>query len=453
MSFMKYVWNRFVTKRNISYLLINIGNIPIMTLVSSFLAIYYIDILELDEYAVGTMFLIARIFDGVNDPIIGGIIDRIPGSKLKKFRKTLVVGTIVCSINYICLWVGPEFIAYNLKIIMAYISYLLLGVTFPIMDISLNSLLPVLTETEEDREILSSIKVIGYGIGTVMIEIIVPMVLSIFGANVNTYNGIIVFFVMFVLLLSVFGVCGLGENVQNTWKNNIKLQKERNAFKTFLKVFFDRNILSMFLAGLFFYTGNAVLAVSNTYYATYYLGNVKYLAFITVATYSLEMFVVLFIASAAKCFDSRKLFITGLLVAAIGLFIRYLPWKNVISSFYALMISSMIFGLGYGLAMILFYSIQAENAFRVYMNTGIEAEGTIAALMSTVNKFGKGIGGAIPLYVLGIMKSAEGDYTKYSLRVIDGLIPSILFAIGALIYFIFWEKQGKETNYEKSSIN
>ena len=178
MRYLRNLWHKFFTSINISYLFINIGNIPIMTIVSSFLAIYYVNVLKMDEYAVGTMFLIARIFDGINDPLIGGIIDRIKGDKLQKFKRVLILGTIICSINYMILWLGPALVSENFKLLIAYISYLLLGVTFPIMDISLNSLLPVLAKQKEEREILSSIKIIGYGLGTVIIEFFVPLFLS-----------------------------------------------------------------------------------------------------------------------------------------------------------------------------------------------------------------------------------------------------------------------------------
>lgn len=121
-NYIKSLLHTFITKRNISYLLINIGNIPIMTLVGSFLAIYYVDVLGIDEYSVGTMFLVARIFDGINDPVIGGFIDRARGEKLSKLKKFLIAGTLICSLNYLVLWIGPAVVSGSTKIIAAYIS-------------------------------------------------------------------------------------------------------------------------------------------------------------------------------------------------------------------------------------------------------------------------------------------------------------------------------------------
>lgn len=431
MNFIEKLWNKFVNKRNIAYLSINIGNIPIMTLVSSFLAVYYINVLGMDEYSVGTMFLVARIFDGINDPFIGSVLDKIGGDKLSKFKRVLIIGTLICSLNYILLWIGPALVEKNFQLMTAYISYLLLGVTFPVMDISLNSLLPILSQNQDERDTLSSIKVIGYGIGTITIEIFVPIVLSLLGETKITYICIIIISTFLILILTVGGTIAI-KNENTVLENSI--EKTVNGLQAFLQVLKEKNIYSTFLSGICFYTGNAVLTVSNTYYATYYLGNIKYLAYITIATYSLEMFVILLLPYITQKYEKKLIFSSGLFLAGTGLLIRFISWNSIGLDLIALIVSSSIYGLGYGFVMILFYSIQADNVDKVFNNSKIQAEGTIASLMSMSNKIGKGIGGAIPLYVLGLMKTDAGTYTELSLRLIDGLIPSVLLIVGGVFF-------------------
>lgn len=449
MRYLRNLWHKFFTPINISYLFINIGNIPIMTIVSSFLAIYYVNVLKMDEYAVGTMFLIARIFDGINDPLIGGIIDRIKGDKLQKFKRVLILGTIICSINYMILWLGPALVSENFKLLIAYISYLLLGVTFPIMDISLNSLLPVLAKQKEEREILSSIKIIGYGLGTVIIEFFVPLFLSRFGHTIKTYWGIVILSTLFIIVFSVGGAIGI-KNDKNVFQVKVNEKKnQQNIIGSFLKIFFEKNVLCTFFSGLCFYTGNAALVIANTYYTTYYLGDVKYLTYVTIATYSLEMFVILLIPVLTKKIETRIIFSSGLVMAGMGLLIRFYPWKTFDSILCSLLISSAIYGIGYGFVMILFYSIQAENVDRVYIQYDIQAESSIAAIMSMVNKLGKGIGGALPLYILGKMKVNDTTYSKYSLRLIASFVPALLFLVGGILFMILYDKDLRQKVVKK----
>lgn len=64
------------------------------------------------------------------------------------------------------------------KLAIAYVSYILLGVLFPVMDISLNSLLPVMTEDMKERNSLSSIKGLAYVIRALVIGVAAPLILG-----------------------------------------------------------------------------------------------------------------------------------------------------------------------------------------------------------------------------------------------------------------------------------
>ena len=54
----------------VSFFLANVGNIPLMSLLSSFFTLFY-TIVGLDPAALGTLFLISKVADGISDPIMG----------------------------------------------------------------------------------------------------------------------------------------------------------------------------------------------------------------------------------------------------------------------------------------------------------------------------------------------------------------------------------------------
>ena len=148
-------------REKLSFAMANFGNIPIMTLINGYLLIFYTNICGLSPAACATLFLIARFLDAINDPLVGFIIDHLPTRKMGHFRPTLILGTILCSVNFLLLWFGPM-LSTSGKLAIAYVSYILLGVLFPVMDISLNSLLPVMTEDMKERNSLSTIKGLAY---------------------------------------------------------------------------------------------------------------------------------------------------------------------------------------------------------------------------------------------------------------------------------------------------
>lgn len=164
-------------REKLSFAMANFGNIPIMTLINGYLLIFYTNICGLSPAACATLFLIARFLDAINDPLVGFIIDHLPTRKMGHFRPTLILGTILCSVNFLLLWFGPM-LSTSGKLAIAYVSYILLGVLFPVMDISLNSLLPVMTEDMKERNSLSTIKGLAYVIGALVTGVAAPLILG-----------------------------------------------------------------------------------------------------------------------------------------------------------------------------------------------------------------------------------------------------------------------------------
>lgn len=433
------VLGKYLRKEYISFLVVNMGNIPIMTFVSSFLAVYYVDVLEMNEVAVGTMFLIARIFDGINDPVIGFFIDRLPDKPFGKFRMTLIIGTCICVVNFLALWICPAAVPASCRLFTAYAAYLLLGITFPVMDISLNSLIPVMTADAGERNVLSTIKIVGYGLGAMSVGTGIPFLLKIMGTTIGSYLTAAVFISMSVCAFSILGTLGIRQKVR------VNRQK-RYSIREYFTIIMHRPVISIFVSGLFFYTGNAMLITGDTYYAVYYLGDVAWMTYMTFATYLSEGIVILTAAGFTERFGKKRMFGAGLLAAGAGVCLRAVGTSLWPARVCLTLLSSTFYGIGYGFAMILFYGIQADNVDYIEQKTALRAEGAVASLISMVNKMGKGIGGAFTMYILGILKRPDGHYAAESLRLIDGMIPAVFFICGGVLFLMMYPKERTKSN-------
>ena len=194
----------------ISYFLANIGNIPLMTLLSTFFLIFYTDVVGLNAGALATLFLISKVVDGISDPLMGFLLDKFPVTKMGKFRPMLMLGTVICVINYILLWFGAVWSPVG-KYAIVYITYILLGWTFDIMDISLNSLLPVMTTDNKERNQLSLIKAIGYTIGGMGLSVVGPIIVA--SGTLESYYVLIFGAMAVTLVCSIVGALGVKERV------------------------------------------------------------------------------------------------------------------------------------------------------------------------------------------------------------------------------------------------
>ena len=63
--------DKVTMKEKISFALANLGNIPIQTILGSYLLIFYTNVIGLNPAACATLFLIARVMDALKDPFMG----------------------------------------------------------------------------------------------------------------------------------------------------------------------------------------------------------------------------------------------------------------------------------------------------------------------------------------------------------------------------------------------
>ena len=425
-------------KEKIAYALTNLGNIPLMTLLSSYLLLFYTTVLDMDPAKVATMFLLSKIMDGISDPVMGFLIDRYPSSKLGKFRPILILGTVICSVNYALLWFGPAWIP-SAKYTIAYITYLLLGWTFDIMDIPLNSILPVMTDNLKQRNTLSLIKSLCYGVGMMAVAMIAPQIVA--NATVESYYALIFGALAIVLLFSVVGALGVKERIK--FSNEVS---EKYSFKELLKFFVMGPVLCFFVVDFLVTVAGSIVSASSTYFYTYLMGDLTLATSVTALTIIGGN--VMYIAVLCRVPDKLgKRIVTGagLVIAGIAYMARLLNP----TSFLLLVIALNVAAFGNGFEGLLKYGIQADNTNYVEYKSGRHAESAIASLSSFTTKVAQGLGGAIPGYIFAAVgwKSAED---AMSAPVLGGIlacntwIPAVIYAVSGIILLVFYKLDGKQ---------
>ncbi len=411
----------------IGYIMANLGNIPIITFVSSFLMLFYTNVVGLKPVQVATLFLIARIIDAVNDPIVGYLIDHTPAGRMGKFRKTLMIGSILCGLNYLLLWFGPVWMP-GIKLFIAYISYLLIGVTFPVMDISLNSLLPVMTDDLKERNTLSTLKGLFYMLGAMAFSIIAPIVVST--GELKAYYALVFVIVVFVISFSVAGALLVKENIAVPSDNS-----EKYKFRDIFKIFSVKPVLYTFLAIFIGGTGQMMYNASNSYYFTYIFNDLGKMSLVMVAS----MVGILPAMGTSQLwiakFGKKRLFTISFLLITIGFLARLIS----LTSIPVAMTGSIISGFGIGFFMPLTYSLIADNTNYVEYTKNIRAEAVIASLSSFTAKFSQGIGGAVPGYILAATgfsasASAQNQSTITGIVIAGVILPAIIVFAGGLIF-------------------
>lgn len=413
-------------REKLSFAMANFGNIPVMTLINGYLLIFYTNICGLSPAACATLFLIARFLDAINDPLVGFIIDHLPTRKMGHFRPTLILGTILCSVNFLLLWFGPM-LSTSGKLAIAYVSYILLGVLFPVMDISLNSLLPVMTEDMKERNSLSSIKGLAYVIGALVIGVAAPLILGD-TSNKQGYINLVLIMTAVIFFFSIIGTMGVKERVKPQMENSYSV-------KELFKILSQKPVYITFLAVLLYSIGSNIVNAANTYFYTYIFEDLTLASIITLITCVTVFPATMVIGNLIGRFGKKKMYAIGLALAGLAPIIRLLDVRSIP----LLIVSVLIAGIGAGFAAPLNYGIQADNTDYIEVSMGIRAEGAVASLSSFVSKCAMGIGGAIPGYLLQLAgfdsKAAVQNDNVINVIVLCVLILPAIVNVVAIVIF------------------
>lgn len=199
------------------------GQNMIYNIISTGLYFYFQNVICLPAVALGWIFAIARVWDAINDPIMGSIVDKTK-TKWGKCRPYLIFSPIViCVITCISFFNGNYATAKSngngtamfFIVAWAAMSYILWGMSYTVGDIPLWGIISRMSESEKDRANLISLSRIIASIGAALVVVsIVALsqgVNDALGQNQNAQKGfIIVSLVMTVVASLLFECAGIG---------------------------------------------------------------------------------------------------------------------------------------------------------------------------------------------------------------------------------------------------
>lgn len=409
-------------------------------LFSMFLMIYYTDVVELSPASVGTMFLLTRLWDGLNDPIMGIISDRTRTS-MGKFRPYLLWVAIPFAIIGVLTFSSPDW-GPSGKLLYAYITYTLMMMVYTAINVPYSSLMGVMTSDTKERTSLASFRFIGAYSGGIFMTATVPYLLDYFknsGANdaqsyqytVGIYAVLAAFFFIMTFLWTKERVKPLEQ--ETSIKNDLKdLAKNGQWF-------------IMLAAGIAVLIFNSLRDGSIMYYFKYfvkdqtlpYFGEVQWDklagAYMTLWLVT-NLIGVLLAKSASSKYGKKTVFMTAMLIAAVFSVIFYFVDPNSIGLIFGL---NIIMGVCSGIVLPLIWSMYADIADYSEWKTGRRATGLVFSSSSMSQKMGWTLGGAITGWLLAAYGfEANADQTTESLKGIR-LMISIYPAVGALLSAVF----------------
>ncbi len=144
----------------------------------NFLLFFYTDVFGIPAAVAGTLLVVSRFWDAVNDPLMGIIADRTE-TKWGKFRPYLIWMSIPLAIVGVLMFSTPEF-SMTGKIVYAYVTYMLMMITYTAVNIPYSALLGVLSPLSRERTSASTYRfVLAFAGGLIIQASTLPLVHSL----------------------------------------------------------------------------------------------------------------------------------------------------------------------------------------------------------------------------------------------------------------------------------
>ena len=159
-----------------------------MYAMSTIMSVYLIDYVGISSVFIGIMFMIVRVFDAVNDPIMGSIVDNT-NTKWGKFRPWILTGTVLNAIILLFVFFKPD-LAPDSIMMLVYVTvfYTLWGVSYTLMDIPFWSMIPSLTQVQREREEISAITRLFTSLGYFLVSAPYLAVVALLGSESGDAN-------------------------------------------------------------------------------------------------------------------------------------------------------------------------------------------------------------------------------------------------------------------------
>ncbi|MCU0104946.1 glycoside-pentoside-hexuronide (GPH):cation symporter [Acholeplasma vituli] len=251
-----------------TYAASGLGRDMMYALYSTYLLVFFTDAIGVSDWellAIGVVIAVARIWDAINDTLMGIIIDNTK-SRYGKFKPWLLIGAITSAIMFFLLFQDFGLTGGRLVLVFT-IIYVLSDMTFTMNDIAYWSMYPTFTSDPKERESIGSKARIFANLGMFITIALVPIIYQNFAAGPKAAFFWIALVIASIYLISQILVFFVVEPP----KNHLVIENQpKTAFKDVLKIIFKNDQLVVIIIAIFlFNTGYYVTTALGIYFFNY----------------------------------------------------------------------------------------------------------------------------------------------------------------------------------------
>lgn len=408
---------------------------------------FYTDIFLIPASVAATMFLLSRVWDAVNDPMMGIIADRTK-TRWGHFRPYLLWLCVPFAIVGVFTFTVPDF-GLEGKIIWAYVTFILIMMLYTAINIPYTALLGVISSDSLERTSVSSIKFLfAFSAGIIVSATLLPMVKFLGGGNdASGWQRSFMVYGAAAIVFFLIAFKGTKERVQPPKSQVSSIKKDLYELVT------NTPWVILLITTITFILFVAVRSSVTVHYFKYVIGTQNLsLPFLGESSYDFEMITsafntvgqisaflgVLTVSWVSKKIGKRNTFILYFVIAIISTAVYYILGPGQMSLIFLFQITGSATG---GPLSVIIWAMYADTADYGEWKRGRRTTGLIFSASTMSQKFGWAFGAFVALNLMSQVgfspNEAQSQESLNGLISLFSIIPAGLGVLSIIISLFY----------------
>ena len=422
----------------IGYAMGDVASCLVFGLTQSILNKYYTDVLQVSVLSVMIMTIVARIWDAINDPIWGRIIDGARPRPNSRYRHWIKIFSLPVALATVLMFLDVRGWSAGGKLAYIYVTYILFGMLYTCINIPYGSLAQVITSSDRERSSLSVFRSIGSTFGAMPAMVLASMcyVKLADGSSQMDYRKVFLG-VCVIAALSVLAYLLCYAWTKERVESKPDPREKGQTMKVVRILLHSRPFMAVSLASMLFLAAQMFGQGYNTYLFDHYFHATGLTMLPTVFQYLPVAVIMFFATRMGNRFGRREVCAYGILLAAVFYLALFVLALLGITNVWLYLAACLMSGIGTAFLFLLIWALATDAIDYNRVTFGLNDEATSYAFYSFMRKLGQTVATVlinVPLLRIGYSGSklnTEGLTAAELQRMYNSsvMIPAVLFLL------------------------
>ena len=434
----------FGLRDKFAYMFGDVGNGLMFGFASSYLIVFYTNVLGVSAAIAGVLFLVARFIDAFTDIGMGIIVDRTKPTKDGKFRPWIKRVCIFAVLGSFLLYQsGMAAAPMWLKIVYMFVTYILWGsFAYTAINIPYGSMASVVTNNPTERAELSTFRSVGSLGATILLGMFVSQVLyvEVDGQEVVSASAYVMVAAVISILALIFYLLCYAFSIERVKIEQVPKEKKKPMKESMMSLVKNKSMVALVIMTVFSLTSTFVGQSTSSYLFINWFNNNNALTVSYLLQLPLMIIMMFVVGAITDRFGKKEVGAIGYIVYGVVKVI--LGFMNISNPWTYLAIQ-FIGSIGLTYSNVTVWALVTDVLDDVEVRTGDSENGVVYGVFSFSRKAGQALGGGLGGFALSFVGYVEGASVQTAavnlgIYKIACFLPGITMLIAGIVLLFFY---------------